>query len=230
MLTPRPFYSGENVNLIVPTRAHAESSTWSDWFNSQRTTKFTTRGLMPNSVETQVEFQQGLTEGSRFALLICPTDSSDPIGIVSLSSIDHRRHSAAIAVIMDTETKVPHSPFASLEAMALVTEHGFEVLGLHRIDAGQVYPALERWNRLLELLGFRSEGFKRQAFRRGHEVSDEVVMGALYSDFLALKESRNGAFWPGSKAIQEEIRQLPAKGFASVLFEAYKKAERSYFS
>ena len=229
MTEPRPFYAGENVNLVVPTRAHAESSHWSEWFNSQRTTQYTTHGMMPNSVETQVEFQKALTEGARLALLICATDSDEPIGIVSLSSIDLRRQTAAIAVIMDTETAIPHSPFASLEAMALISQHGFEVLGLRRIEAGQVYPALERWNRMLELLGYRSEGFKRQAFRRGHTVSDEVVMGALYEDFLTLKESRNGQFWPGTKAIRAELKNLPDQGFASVLFAAIKEAESTYF-
>lgn len=229
MTKPRPFYAGETVNLVVPTRAHADSSHWSEWFNSQRTTQHTTHGMMPNSVEAQVEFQKALTEGARLALLICATDSDEPIGIVSLSSIDLRRQTAAIAIIMDTETEVNHSPFASLEAMALMSQHGFEVLGLRRIEAGQVYPALARWNRMLELLGYRSEGFKRQAFRRGHSVSDEVVMGALYEDFTALKVSRNGNFWPGSEAMHAELRKLPEHGFASVLYAAFKEAESAYF-
>lgn len=225
----RPFYSGETIDLIVPTREHAESSSWADWFNSQKTTRFTTHGITVNSVENQVEFQSELAHGARLALLICPPASSEPIGVVSLSSIDFRRQSAAIAIIMDTETSVAHSPFASLEAMALMTQHGFDVLGLRRIDAGQVFPALQRWNRMLELLGYRSEGFRRQAFRRGHEVSDEVVMGALYEDFLTLKQARAGNFWPGTQKIREELAALPEDGFAAFLFKAIKQAETAYY-
>lgn len=225
----RPFYSGETINLVVPTPEHARDSSWADWFNSQKTTQHTTHGLLPNTREAQQQFQQELSAGSRLALLITTKTSPEPVGIVSLSSIDLRRQTAAIAIIMDTEGEIPRSPFAALEAMAILTEHGFDVLGLRRIEAGQVFPALSRWNRMLELLGYRSEGFKRQAFRRGHSVSDEVVMGVLFEDFTELKDRRDGVFWPGSSTINAELKALPAEGFAEVLFRAIKRAEAEYF-
>lgn len=227
----RPFYIGENINLVIPTKEHVEHSSWTDWFNSQITTAHTTHGIFPNFIENQHKFLDDLSSGQRLALLIeNPIFPQNPIGIVSLSSIDLRKQTAAIAIIMDTETSVPHSPLASLEAMAALTSHGFDVLGLRRIDAGQVFPALARWNRLLELLAFRTEGFKRQAFRRGHEVMDEVVMGALYEDYQILKQKRSGKFWPGSKEIKKEIAELPKSGYASVLYDAITLEHQKYFN
>lgn len=226
----RPFYSGENINLVIPTKEHVESSSWTDWFNNQQTTAHTTHGIFANLVENQFKFFESLTTGDRLVLLIeNPAHPMNPIGVVSLSSIDLRKQTAAIAIIMDTQSSVPHSPLSSLEAMAAMTEHGFQNIGLRRIDAGQVFPALEKWNRLLELLGYRTEGFKRQAFRRGHDIQDEVVMGALYQDFLELKSRRNNVFWPGNRTITSEISKLPKPGFATVLYDVFINEQKKYF-
>lgn len=226
----RPFYSGENINLVIPTKEHVENSSWTDWFNSQQTTAHTTHGIFLNSFENQLKFFESLSSGDRLVLLIeNPKFPMEPFGVISLSSIDLRKQTAAIAIIMDTETSVPHSPLSSLEAMAAMTSHGFENIGLRRIDAGQVFPALEKWNRLLELVGYRTEGFKRQAFRRGHQIQDEVVMGAIYEDFLAFKSKRNNKFWPGNNSITSEISSLPKTGFASVLHKTISQEQEKYF-
>lgn len=135
----------------------------------------------------------------------------------------------AIALVMDTETQHASSPFASLEAMALATQHGFEALGLSRINAGQVYPALAKWNQLLEILGYRAEGFRRQAFRRGHIVSDEVTLACLYLNYTSLLAIRGGALWPGVDRVRTLIRELPRTPFAQLLDESYRALEASYF-
>lgn len=229
MSVRRPFYEGETIDLLVPTREDVEDSSWVDWFNSQRTNRYTQHALFPNTVEKQREFYESLQNNSRLSLLISTKQERQIIGTISLSGIDFRRRCAAIAVVMDTETQHGGSPFASLEAMALVTQHGFEALGLSRINAGQVYPALAKWNQFLEILGYRAEGFRRQAFRRGHIVSDEVTLACLYSNYAELVAAREGALWPGVDRIRALIRELPKKPFAQLLDESQRALEASYF-
>lgn len=226
----RPFYVGENIRLITPTKDLVLNTEWSQWFNSQSTTAYTTHGIFPNLVENQLSFYETLVNQQRVALLIKNHHSENPIGIVSLSSIDLRKQTAAVAIVMDTESAEPVPPLAALEAMALITRHGFDVLGLRRIDAGQVFPALANWNKMLELLGYRTEGVRRSAFKRGHNIEHEVVMGALYEDYEALVSLRGGTIWPGNKRISRELRQLPVRGFAEVLAEVIERTQRDYFS
>jgi RimJ/RimL family protein N-acetyltransferase len=225
----RPFYSGETIDLIVPTIEHAESSGWADWFNSQKTNQYTNHAIFPNTIDAQREFFRTLQQTNRLALLIASKTSDTPIGTVSLSGIDFRRRIATIAIIMDLETTVPKSTLASLEAMAALTQHAFDVLGLERVQAGQVYPGLAKWNQLLEILGYRSEGFRRSAFMRGHTVSDEVTLAALYPNYRRLVDERGGALWPGTTKAMSLIRALPQRSFAEILDENHRRLEAEYF-
>jgi RimJ/RimL family protein N-acetyltransferase len=229
MTTPRAFYSGETIDLVVPTIEHVESSSWADWFNSQQTNRYTNHAIFPNTVEYQRDFFLSLRDSGRLALMVTSKGNDEPIGTVSLSGIDFRKRLATIAIVMDTESEVPKSTFASLEAMAALTQHTFDVLGLERVQAGQVYPALAKWNQLLEILGYRSEGFRRAAFSRGHDVSDEVTLACLYPHYRRIVESRGGSLWPGSTEALALIRALPRKPFAELLDESYRSIEAEYF-
>ncbi len=224
----RPFYRGENIDLIVPTPAYAANSTWPDWFNSQTTSRYLVHGVFGNSREDQQAFLAGMKSSNRFALLITPPGQPEPIGVVSLSGIDFRQGSAAIAIVMDMESEFRTSPLASLEAMTLMTQHAFEVMGLQRVEAGQVYPALQRWARMLELLGFRAEGIKRQSFRRGHQRSDVVILGCLYEDYLKIRDRRT-AFWPGNDEMRRLIAALPNRSYAEVVEDGLRAMASEYF-
>lgn len=223
------FYNGETIDLIVPTRELAEKSTWYSWFNSQGTTRFTDHGIFPNTPEKQIEFFNSLSNGTRFALLLRLKNHTEPSGVVSLSSINFRKRTAALAIITDTEANPAIPPFAAMEAVAAVTEHGFNVMGLRRIESGQVYPALSKWNQMLELFGYRTEGFKRKAYSRGQVVSDEVSMACLLETFDQICEERDNKFWPGAREISVLIRSLPKETFAEKLDRTIRELEKEYF-
>jgi len=225
----RPFYQGETIDLVVPTLEHAESSSWADWFNSQQTNRFTNHAIFPNTVADQRDFLLSLRDSGRLALLVTNKVDGEPIGTVSLSGIDFRTRIATIAIVMDTESSVKSSTFSSLEAMAALTQHAFDVLGLERVQAGQVYPGLAKWTQILEVLGFRAEGFRRGAFMRGHDVADGITLAVLYPRFQRLVHQRGGTLWPGSAQIISLIRALPEKSFAEILDESQRTLEAEYF-
>ena len=223
------FYNGETIDLIVPTRELAEKSSWYSWFNSQGTTKYTDHGIFPNTPEQQVAFFNSLSNGSRFALLLRLKNHSEPSGIVSLSSIDFRKRTASLAIITDTDAIPAIPPFAALEAVAAVTEHGFNVMGLRRIESGQVYPALAKWNQMLEIFGYRTEGFRRKAYSRGQTISDQVLLACIFENFEALNTQRENKFWPGAREISQLIRTLPKVSYAEQLDSMMRELENQYF-
>lgn len=78
------------------------------------------------------------------------------------------------------------------EAVALLLDHAFGTLGLHRIEA-DVDPRNEPSLRLLEKLGFRREGYLRE--RHYHEIhegrlegewQDSVVLGLLAGEWASM--------------------------------------------
>lgn len=74
------------------------------------------------------------------------------------------------------------------EATRLVLDHAFGTLGLHRISLRTI-AFNERAIRCYQKSGFVIEGRERQSARVGDEWHDDVLMGALASDY---RSSRGG--------------------------------------
>lgn len=66
-------------------------------------------------------------------------------------------------------------------ALAVVIDHAFGELGLHRIEA-DVDPRNSPSLRLLERLGFRREGYLRERYFKDGEIQDSVILGLLRQD------------------------------------------------
>lgn len=216
------FLAGELIDLCPPSDAAIEDG-WADWFNRADTTRFLGQGVFPNSREAQLEFIKGLGR-SRLALMICDKAGQRLWGTISLSSIDWIGRSAQIALVLPPDKARP--PLAALEAMARMTEHAFETMGLERVWAGQAYPGLAKWNQRLELLGYRSEGVLRRAFAKGRQVSDTVMISVLYEDYRRIREAR--AYWPGAAHVAEAVKNLPIRSLADRMAEAIRREQSAY--
>jgi len=70
------------------------------------------------------------------------------------------------------------------EALLALLKFGFSELKLNRIEA-DIDPRNEPSARSLERLGFRKEGYLRERWIVGAEVSDSALYGLLLSDWLA---------------------------------------------
>jgi RimJ/RimL family protein N-acetyltransferase len=223
------FYAGESIDLCVPSEKAVLEDGWADWLNDQETCRYLDHGIFPNHAENQIAFVEGLRKRERFALLMCTKDTGRAIGVISLSAIDFRKSSAQISLVVGKPLKGLAAGMAPLEAMALVTRHGFEVMGLNRIWAGQVFPGLAAWNRMLEAIGYRTEGILRDAYKRGHRCEDAAVISCLHANYQAICE-RRGALWPGTKAMRDIMKTLPKVGFAQKVDDAIRALEKEHFS
>lgn len=221
------FIEGESVNLCVPNDIAIDRDGWANWFNDPKTTRFLDQGLFPNTKPQQKEFLDNLEDKNRLALLIKPKDQSQVIGVVSLSNIDFIRSSANISIVIGEQLKTRN--LYALESMALITEHGFEKLGMQRIAAGQAYPDLSKWNKWMELIGYRAEGILRSKFVKGHVRKSVITLSCLYEDYLEIKNVRDEEYWPGSEKIFQLIKALPQDGYADILNKAIQDTSESYF-
>ncbi|MFE0752810.1 GNAT family N-acetyltransferase [Inquilinus sp. NPDC058860] len=217
--TPRysVFIEGETLDLCVPSEVAIEDG-WADWFNDARTTRWLAQGIYPNHVEDQRSFLESIRKRDRFAVLICGKGGGPLYGIISLSAIDWVARSAQISLVVGKP--LPGRRLIQLEAMARVTEHAFQRMGLDRIWAGQAHPGLARWNQWLELLGYFTDGIMRRGFVKGRETVDNAVMiCCLVEDYEVLKARRDGRYWPGNDTMLRLIAGLPRQGFATRLGE-----------
>ena len=68
------------------------------------------------------------------------------------------------------------------EAVSLMLDWSFRTLALHRVEA-DIDPRNDGSRRLLERLGFNSEGLLRERYFVGDEISDTELFGLLASDW-----------------------------------------------
>ncbi len=203
------FIEGETINLKIPDLDFVKNSNWYKILNSKRNTKFLEHGLFPNTLKEQISFFETSKEKNRIILIIFDKKNNF-IGVINLSSINFEKSSADIALILNQDKKigsVATNFLSSLEAIALVTEHAFENLGLKRIAAGQSVK-LERWQNLMEITGYKIEGINKNKFVKGMNSENVMMISCSISDYLYLKKKR-GKLWDGSAKILKRVKKLP---------------------
>ena len=224
------FIKGETIDLCVPSTLAIERDDWADWFNDLDTTRFLSQGDFPNMKENQYDFYESLRRRERLGLLIKAKKSERVFGIVALSFINFQTRNAELTIALGMRDDTTKGRLFALEAWALIAAHGFEILGLDRIHAHQAWPGLKRFNRKLELLGFRAEGIIRKGFVKGRTIQDVLLLSCLYETYTGIKDVREGKYWPGEKRMKELIDNLPDKGWTEQMDEILKRESENYFS
>lgn len=220
------FLSGETVDICIPDENFARRSDWYKWFNSLRTTRFLEQGLIPNSAEKQVEFYRSLQNSSdRVSFII--SDKTNYIGTISLSSLNLYKRTADVAMLLGEKSDKENADLMALESMALITEYGFAKLGLKRISAGQ-HEKLISWQRKLELLGYRLEGYKTNGFIKGAEEANAVIIAVTPKDYDAIKNKRS-SFWDGCEKMRARLEILPEIPFAAKMKALFKEEGEEYY-
>lgn len=116
------------------------------------------------------------------------TVDGDLIGEVVLNNVDRMNKSASLRIaIWDPSER--NKGYGS-EAAALLIQHGFDKLGLNRIELA-VYSFNPQARRVYEKLGFQVEGTKREALIWYGEVVDAHVMSLLRSEYFCRSVARS---------------------------------------
>jgi len=220
------FIEGETIDLSIPTIDFASQSNWYSWFNNPKITRYLEQGMFPNSPKDQEEFFIKQNNNNRLSLIIT-TKNKKYKGVVSLSSINLEKKLCDIAIVVDPSIEPKISSYAALEAIALITQHGFNVMGMKRIAAGQ-HSDLEGWQQRMELVGYKIEGIHENKFIKGYEVADTVSIACNYSDFLKLTQ-RRGSLWDNLASMKYRISKLPAQNFSKKLKIFFDSEREKYY-
>jgi len=103
------------------------------------------------------------------------------IGTVTLSNLDVQNRRAELGYAL---ARSEWGNGVMSEVLPVPVRFGFETLDLHRIEA-DVDPRNPASFRLLERLGFKKEGYRRESYILNGEIQDAMLYGLLKREFEA---------------------------------------------
>lgn len=114
---------------------------------------------------------------------VCCNESGKLIGYAGISSISSLNRSGEYFILMGD--KAYWGKGIGTEVTKVITDYGFNSLGLHRIEltAFSVNPAAIR---AYEKAGYQHEGVKRQSGFRNGEFFDKVQMSVLSHEWSGI--------------------------------------------
>jgi RimJ/RimL family protein N-acetyltransferase len=218
------FLKGELIDLCIPTVEYARESKWYSMFNNPKINRFLEQGAFPTTADDEVAFFQA-ERSKRLILIVTDKDGND-LGVISFSFINYQKRRADIAMVLNDE---PREPLAGLEAMARMLEHGFTLMGLERISAGQ-HKQLYKWQNLCELIGFKVEGILENNFVKGSERVNSIQLGVTIEDFRNIIANRGGHLWDSSDKMIDRITRLPKPQFIKELNTYFDTIRKDYYN
>jgi len=230
LLSLDKFIEGENLNLLIPTKKFILNSYWHKILNSSRNTQYLDHGLFPNTIDDQVKFLLSSKKEGRIVLII--ENNLNFCGVISLSSINFEKLQCDISLVLNNDIslgKTSRNPLVALEAIAILTQHAFDKLGLNRISAGQCIDLL-KWQNFMELCGYVLEGISREKFKKGLKKYDVLNIACLKKDFLYLKSRRNGKLWDSRESMMKRIKLMPKENFYDKFFTKIKEDHKYYYN
>ncbi len=175
----RPFLVGDRVCLRA-LEPEDINETYVGWLNDPEVARFLQTGTAPATLASLRRYVEHQAQSPDMILLaIVEKDTNRHVGNIKLGPI-HRIHRRADLGIMIGD-KARWGRGYAREAVALMLDHAFNRLNLHKVtlgvDAGH-WPAV----RLYRDLGFKIEGTQREQLFREGKYRDNLVMGLLRSD------------------------------------------------
>lgn len=218
------FIKGELIDLRIPTIEYARESKWYSMFNNPKINRFLEQGAFPTTAEDEVDFF--IAERNKRLILIVTDKDSNDLGVISFSFVNYQKRRADIAMVLNDE---PREPLAGLEAMARMVEHGFTLMGLQRISAGQ-HKQLYKWQNLCELIGFKVEGILENNFIKGVERVDSIQLAVTIEDYQKIIANRDGHLWDSNEKMIDRITRLPKPQFLKSLNQYFDTIRKDYYN
>jgi RimJ/RimL family protein N-acetyltransferase len=176
------YYEGSLVRLRPPERDDLPQ--FASWLKNPALRRFVTIRYISDALEERW-FESYLNDASRYPpgrlhFVIELLQSAQPIGVVSLESINWRDRDAEVGIIIgDTEF---WGQGYGTDAMCTILYVGFRWHNLHRIHLHVVQDNI-RAIRSYEKCGFHHEGCLREAAYIDGQYYDLLIMSILENEF-----------------------------------------------
>src|SRR5664279_1050878 len=192
-VTERSAWHPESLaGRIVVLRRHRADNlrAFLSWYADPEVARLTRYQQAPLSTEEIQRFFYARIMGSDFlAMAIHVRETDRLIGTCAFSQLDGDNGSTLFHITIGEPDCWGHG-FGS-EATALMLEHAFGCLGLHRVSLA-VFEYNERAIRAYRKVGFSVEGRSREAIWRGDRFWDEIQMSILEDEWRAGRERALG--------------------------------------
>ena len=177
-----PALTGRRVHLRGPRADDADAvfTLFSDpdvmryWSRPPMTVRAEAEGLID-------EIGESFSTRSGFNWMVVQPDDDAVIGTVALFRFEPRHRRAEIGYSLRSDH---WGRGLAAEAVTVMLDWAIRTLGLHRVEA-DIDPRNEGSRKLLERLGFASEGVLRERYFVGDDVSDTELFGLLAEDWRA---------------------------------------------
>jgi RimJ/RimL family protein N-acetyltransferase len=174
-----------NRVLLCPVR-RSDISSFLKWFNDPEVTQYLAMYL-PMTEMAEEKFIEGLANnvgaGVQFVIETIGNEGNNAIGSIGLHGISPKDHYATFGIAIGE--KDYWSKGYGTEAARLIIKYGFEQLNLHRISS-TAYAFNERSLRLHKKVGFKEEGWQREAVFKNGKYQDVVVFGLLREEWKGM--------------------------------------------
>jgi len=175
-----PRLQGKRICLRPPTADDADAlfALFADpqvmryWSRPPMTARAEAEGLIG-------EILAGFDQRTLFNWMVASRSDDALIGTCALFRIERRHRRAEIGYSLRSDQ---WGRGFAVESVSLMLDWAFRTLHLHRIEA-DIDPRNDGSRRLLERLGFASEGVLRERYFVGDEVSDTELFGLLAEDW-----------------------------------------------
>ena len=174
------FIEGRSIYLR-PLMPEDYNRNYLSWLNDPEVSYFTGRRFWPTRYEELQSFDSG-KENQLLHLAVCMQDDDVHVGNVSLGPIHWFHRCAEMRILIGQ--KEYWSRGIGIESIYLMARHAFQVLGLHRIEAGSINPSFN--SIVTKKLGWNEEGRLRSKFFLGGEYVDIVLTSQLSDEFQLL--------------------------------------------
>lgn len=170
------FLEGEHIYLR-PLNEKDIDGNYRYWLNDQEIVRYNSHGRFPMTPEKLKAFvQSSITSDYTLVLGVIDKQSGDHIGNISLQGINWVDRNGEIAFLLGE--KAYWGKGVMLEAGALLINHAFKTLNLHRIYCG-TSSENSGMQKLAEKLGMIKEGIRKEAIYNNGAYHDIIEYGIL---------------------------------------------------
>ncbi len=151
------------------------------WMNDFDVIRTLGAPLRPVTLEAETAWYDGIVQDKKHVqFTVYERDGMRPVGGAGLHDINHAHRTAEFGILIGA--KDAWNRGFGTETARLVLAYGFGMLGLHNIFL-RAFTHNPRGLRAYQKAGFVECGRRREAFRVGPDVFDEVYMDCLATEW-----------------------------------------------
>ena len=170
-----PILKGKKIYLRRLSEDDA-SEDYVQWMNDPEINQYLESRFMTHTMENTKAFIRSVTNDNNYQFGIFDKETDKHIGNIKIGSINHYHKYADVGFLIGN--KEFWGKGIATEAIGLVTEFAFNVLGLHKLFGGAYSPNMGSIKAFLKN-GYQQEGVKKSQYLCNGKYVDDIIVGKV---------------------------------------------------